>query len=138
MNMMITASMIQGPLHDSNKEEMIYRSSTQSKTRPNIDNVICHELDGDALKDAMFIIDNIREHKMKIKWSAINTWSVKYRHRHVCDLRIAKGCLSIGPVNDVLATRVQNMSYNRENLELIIDALRDSITGAKEAYVLSH
>ena len=138
MNMIITASMLNGVSFDTYKEEVIHQSYKQASTKPDINNVVCHKLDGDALKDALFVIDNIRENKMKIKWSAVNTWSVTYRFKHVCDLKITNDSLSIGPVNDVLATRVKRMSQNQESITELIDALRDSMTGAKEAFVLSH
>ena len=105
----------------------------QLRIKPEIDDVVCHHLDGDTLKEALFIIDNIRENDMKIKWSSINMWSVRYKGKHVCDLRIQNDSLTIGPVNDILATRVKNMSYSQENMKQLIDALRDSITGSPEA-----
>jgi len=138
MNMINTASMQHGLSFDSYKEDVIHRSYKQASTKPDINDVICHKLDGDALKDALFVIDNIRENKMKIKWSSVNTWAVKYRLKHVCNLKIEKDSLSIGPVNDVLATRVKRMSNNQESIAQLIDALRDSMTGQKEAFVLSH
>jgi len=130
--------MLHGVSFDKYKEEVVHQSYKQEKTKPDIIDVICHKLDGDALKDALFVIDNIRENKMKIKWASVNTWAVKYRHKHVCDLKIEKDSLSIGPVNDVLATRVKRMSQNQESIANLIDALRDSMTGPKEAFVLSH
>ena len=138
MNMNITASMVHGSPIDNHKEEMIHQSYNQSTTKPGINDVICHKLDGDALKDALFIIDNILENKMKIKWSAVNTWAVKYKHKYVCDLKIKNDNLVIGPVNDVFATRVKQMSHNQESIVHFIETLRDSITGAKESFVLSH
>ena len=138
MNINMTASMVYGSSFDNYKAEVIHQSYVQSNTKPDIDGAVCHKLEGDALKDALFVIDNIRENKMKIVWSSGNTWSVKYRRKHVCDLRIEKDSLSIGPVNDVLATRVRNMSNNQESIEQIIEALRNSIAGSKEAFVLSH
>jgi len=138
MNTIFTASMLHGLSFDSYKEEVIHQSYKQASTKPNINDVICHRLDGDALKDALFVIDNIRENKMKIKWSAVNTWAVTYRFKHVCDLKIEKDSLSIGPVNDVLATPVKRMSHDQECIVLLIDTLRDSMTGAQEAFVLSH
>ena len=110
----------------------------QVDNRPKIiDDVICHYLDGQALKEALFVIDNIREHKMKIKWSTVNVWSVWFKRKHVCDLRIDKDSLHIGPVNDVLGIRITNMSYDHDSLNRLIEALRDSITGTQEP-VLAH
>ena len=138
MNMNFTASMVYGLSFDSYKEEVIYQSSKQSKKKPDIDAAICHKLEGDALKDALFVIDNIRENKMKIKWSSGTTWSVQYKRKHVCDLRIDRGSLIIGPVSDVLATRIKNMSRDQESIGQLIEALRVSVTGVREAFVLTH
>jgi len=104
----------------------------QLRTKPNIDDVVCHEIDGDALKDALFIIDNIRENKMRIRWSSANTWEVLYRGRHVCELKIEKGSLTIGHVSDILATRVKYMSSNVENTERVLNVFRNAITDAPE------
>ena len=119
-------------------EENINISYDQRITRPDIDTVVCYKLGGDALKDALFVIDNIRENGMKIKWDSLDTWSVKYKRKHVCDLMIKNGSLIIGPVNDVLATRVKTMSHNQESIEQLIEALRETMTGSKEAFVLAH
>jgi len=109
------------------------KMSQQAEKRPSIDDVICHAVDGEMLKEALFVIDNIRENKMKIKWSSVNMWSVTYRRRHVCDLIIENGSLTIGPVSGVLATRVKAASKNRESMEKLIAALRYSIAGEQEA-----
>jgi len=110
----------------------------QVDDRPKIiDDVICHYLDGQALKEALFVIDNIRDHKMKIKWSKVNVWSVSYKRKHVCDLRIDKDSLHIGPVNDVLGIRITNMAYDHDSLNRMIRAIRDSIAVNAEP-VLAH
>ena len=120
------------------QEEILLVCDDRSNTRHEIDTAVCNRLDGDALKDALFVVDNIRENGMKIKWVSADTWSVKHRRRHVCDLRIKNDSLCIGPVNDVLATRVKSMSHNQESIRQLIDALRESMTGAKETFVFSH
>jgi len=112
---------------DSNLPSVI-----QKKTKPQIDDVICQYLDGNTLKDALYIINNIREHEMKIKWASYNVWKVQYKRKHVCDLKIDKGSLHIGQVSGVLAIRVTNMSYDRESLNRMIEALRDSIAGSHD------
>ena len=110
----------------------------QLDTKPAIDNVICHYLDGETLKEALFIIDNIRENNMKIKWTSINVWSVLYKRKHVCNLYIYNGALSIGPISGVLATRVTGTQQNQENIMQMIGALRSSVTSMQEAnYALS-
>jgi len=108
----------------------------QLRTRPKIDNVICHNLEGDALKEALFVIDNIRENKMKIKWSAINVWSVEYKRKHVCDLRIEKGSLTIGEVSDILITHVKNLSYETQSTNPLFDALMEMSRGEQPAYAM--
>jgi len=120
------------------QEEILLVSDDRSKTRLEIEAAVCNKLDGSALKDALFIIDNIRENRMKIKWASGNTWSVRFNRKHVCELKIENGSLKIGPVSDVLVTRTKSMSHNQETIEQLIDALRDSITGTKETFVFSH
>ena len=134
----LTASMVHGSISGKYKDETVHKSHEQHSSKPDIIDVVCHKLDGDALKDALFVIDNILENKMKIKWSSVNTWAVKYKRKYVCDLSIGSDSLSIGPVNDVLAIRVKTMSHNNESIELFIETLRSSMTGSKEAFVLSH
>jgi len=119
---------------DYGEQELL--APVQATSRPKIDDVICHYLEGEKEKDAFFVVDNIRDNKMKIKWFSPNTWAVTYRRKHVCDLTIANGILNIGPVSEVLATRVKNMSYNKENMKRLVDALTSSITGPQEAYAI--
>ena len=118
-----------------NRENETNKSSAQEQVaaRPDIDDVICHCLEGGALKDALFIIDNIRENKMKIKWSSVNVWSVRYKRKHVCYLSIKNNALNIGKVNGVLSIRVTDMSYDAESLKRLIKSLRDSIACMQEA-----
>ena len=111
-------------------------ANEQLRTRPNIDDVICHSLEGKTLKEALFVIDNIRDNDMKIKWFSPNVWSVQYRRKHVCDLRIENGSLSIGPISEVLVTRVADISYEMEKIEQLINALRNSMTVTQKAYAL--
>ena len=108
----------------------------QFEYRSAIEDVICLHLEGDALKEALFVIDNIRENKMKIKWLSVNKWSVHFKGKHVCDLKIEKDSFVIGPVNDVLATKVK--PSNREKFEQLIDTLRNPIAGMQQpAYAMS-
>ena len=125
MNSLFNENVHYKPVFNTITDTEIHLANEQVNTKPGIDNVICHELDGEALKEALFIINNIQEHKMKIKWSAVNVWSVHSRFRHVCDLSIKNDSLVIGPVNDVLATRVKEMPFTRENINWLIDALRN-------------
>ena len=120
------------------KAETSLSVQAQPETRPDIVAVICHSLDGEKLKDALFIADNIRENKMKIKWSSINTWSVKYKGKHVCDLRIENGSLRIGQISDILATRVKYMTSDFERMKRLVDTLRNATTDKHAAsYAMS-
>jgi len=85
------------------------------------------------LKEALFVIDNIRENNMKIKWTSINVWSVLYKRKHVCDICIGDDSLSIGPISGVLATHVANASYDHKNIMQLIGALRSAVAGTPEA-----
>ena len=127
MDMIINASIIHGSSISRHDDDTTYESYRRSSKRLDIETEVCHKLDGDALKDALFIVDNIRENKMKIRWSSGNTWSVKYRYRQVCDLKIERDSFIIGPVNDVLITRVKNKSRNQESVEQLIEALKNSM-----------
>jgi len=97
----------------------------QPENRPKIDDIICHYIDGENLKEALFIIDNIRENHMKIKWTAVNTWSVTFRMKHVCDLKIVNGNLVIGKLSEVLITRVKDKARNPEALAPLFNAMRE-------------
>ena len=108
----------------------------QERNRPNIEDVICHSLEGDTLKEALFVIENIRENKMKIKWSSVNVWSVQYKRRHVCDLRIERGNLIIGKLSDILVTRVKNLSYNPQTANPLLDAIIDMVNGEQKALAI--
>ena len=114
--------------------DALHTADEQLKNKPAIDDVICFNLDGEALKDALFVIDNIRENKMKIKWFSVNVWTVRYKGRYVCDLRIENDSLVIGEISGVLTTRVKTMPHSQENVERFINALRDSITVGQRAY----
>ena len=109
-------------------------AATQLEIKHNIDTVICHSLDGSALKEALFVIDNIRENKMKIKWFSVNVWTVRYKGRYVCDLRIENGALIIGEISGVLATRVKTVPHSPVTVERFMNALRDSLTAGQKAY----
>ena len=137
MNTFMDKVMFTNKEYDENGQMRTPTAQEQLKTRPRIDDVICHNLDGSTLKEALFVIDNIRENKMKIKWSAINVWSVEYKRKHVCDLRIKNGSLIIGKVSDILITRVKNLSYNPQTANPLLDAIIDMVNGEKqEAYAM--
>ena len=127
MNTEITTKMFNAFTMETNNGTRKLTAHDQVKFRPQIDEIICQNLDGNAQKEALFIIDNIRENKMKIKWSAVNVWKVKFRGRHVCDLTVVHGALRIGHVSDILATRVKYMSNDFEYTRRLIDAISNSM-----------
>jgi hypothetical protein len=107
--------------------EYIQKPTTQDQkeSKPKIDNVICHYLDGDPLKDALNFIEYIRASKMKIKWSAVNVWKVTYKRKHVLDIRITDGVLSVRLVYDHLSTRKGYVSYEDiESFKQLIGSLK--------------
>jgi len=112
---------------EANNGSIKLSANEQRKYRPQIDEIICQDLEGYALKEALFIVDNIRENKMKIKWSAVNVWKVKFRGRHVCDLTVVHGALRIGHVSDILAKRVKYMSNDFEYTRRLVDAISNSM-----------
>ena len=109
----------------------------QMDSRPKIDDVVCHHIDGEKLKEALFVIENIRQNEMKIKWFAPNVWTVRYKGRFVCDLRINQSTLIIGEISGVLAKRVRRARQTPEHIERFINALRESITAPQSAYAVS-
>jgi len=136
MNLVETTAALTGKLFISNEEDNSL-PHMQMRTRPAIDDIVCHILDGEALKDALFIIDNIREHDMKIKWSSVNKWAVQYRRRHVCYLSVENGSLVIGQVSDILAKRVKYMAYDLENMKRLVDVFKNSMSETQESYALT-
>ena len=108
----------------------------QLKSRPDIDTMVCHQLEGSALKEALFIIDNVEENGMKIRWSSVNVWSVHYGRKHVCDLSIGNGSLVIGQLSEALITRVKDKSRNKENMMQLIEIMRNAMPRTQEAYAM--
>jgi len=132
----MTSDLLSGTKFDENNAAATPPNHEQLKTRPRIEDVICHSLEGETLKEALFVIDNIRENRMKIKWSSVNVWSVRYKRKHVCDLRIENGILVIGKLSDILITHVKNMTYKPATANPLFDALLDLVNGEQEAYAM--
>ena len=118
-------------------EETKYTSPEQVSARPDIDDVVCHLLEGNALKDALVFIDNIRASKMKIRWSSVNVWSVHYKHKHVCDIRLEKGSWSVSQISEQINTYEDYFPYNAERMIWLSRALRDSIKEDKRLLKVS-
>jgi hypothetical protein len=109
----------------------------QIETRPKIDDAVCHYLEGEALKDALIFIDNIRASKMKIKWATVNVWSVHYRHKHVCDIRLENGSWSVSYDCVNKNSREDYAPYNVEGVMWLVGALNNAVAGRQKAYQAS-
>ena len=109
-------------------DETRHLSAEQVIARPEIDDVVCHLLEGDALKDALIFIDNIRANRMKIRWSSVNVWSVYHKHTHVCDIRLEKGSWSASQVSDQYNARVYYFSDSSECMIWLAREFRDTAT----------
>ena len=120
----------------ANEEISNQNALTQKESRLSIDEAVCHQLEGNALKDSLFIIDNIIENKMKINWSSYNVWSVQYKRKHVCDLSIVKGSLVIGEISEALITYVKTKSRNQESLMQLIETMLSTMPRTQKAYAM--
>jgi len=136
MNSNIDNMIYSGVMLIESHDAVKYDVYGQLKSRPAIDSMVCHQLEGNALKEALFIIDNIEENNMKIKWSSLNVWSVLYGRKHVCDLYIKNGSLIIGQLSQALITRVKDKSRNKENMMQLIDAMQSAMSHTQEAYAM--
>ena len=105
-----------------------YLSTEQVNARPEIDDVVCHLLEGDALKDALIFIDNVRANRMKIRWSSVNVWSVYYKHMHVCDIRLEKDSWSLSQTGENYNARVYYFSDSSECMIWLARELKDTVT----------
>lgn len=65
-----------------------------------VDDVVCHYLDGEMLKNALVFIDYVRASKMKIKQSSANVWSVKCRGKHVLNIMVNQDSWGVRLVYD--------------------------------------
>jgi len=92
----------------------------QQDAKPMIDDVICHYLDGNTLKDALSFIDYVRASKMKIKWTAANVWSVRYKGKHVLDIIVSADSWKVRLVYNHVTT---NHVFNRNDAENIRNLL---------------
>jgi len=99
----------------------------QQDYRPEIDDVICHYLDGETLKNALNFIDYIRASKMKIKWSAANVWSVQYKGKHVLDIVVREGSWFVRLVFDHMGSSFGLTKYDVESIKSLVGMLRVSM-----------
>jgi len=99
----------------------------QTHRKPQIDEVVCHTLEGDTLKDALNFIDNIRASKMKFEWSSINVWSVHRGFKHVMDVKIANGTWSITLLLDHAKSANTYSSVEMEGVRKLVNSLRNPV-----------
>jgi len=133
MNAEITPGVLSGFVLSIAIENANPKNHEQQILQPKIDDVVCHFLDGEVLKEALYFIDNVRKSKMKIRWSAVNVWSVLYKRRRVCDIRIRNGSWSIRQVYVDPYTHECYRLYDPESMKRLISTLKDSISGTQEA-----
>ena len=122
----------------ANGSEVGMTAQEQLLSRPEIDDVVCHYLDGETLKKALQFIDNVYSGGMKIKWSNVNVWSVHYRFKHICDIAIERGVLKVHQISN--NTDVQNTQfvYDTESMKRVTSVLRSVLFGNQEVYQASH
>jgi len=99
----------------------------QENRKPAIDNVICQYLDGNMLKNALNFIDYVRAAKMKIKWSAVNVWSVNYKGKHVLDIIVKNDSWSVRLVFDHVAKTFGLSKHDVESIRSLVGTLRVSM-----------
>ena len=110
----------------------------QKKVRPRIENVMCHLLDGAALKDALTFVEKIRTNGMKIKWTSVNTWRVTFKRKHVCDIIIDKGSWSVNYVSEYICSRESYIPYSPSRMRCKLEALKNVVLGTQPAYQASY
>jgi len=104
----------------------------QNDVKPAIDDIVCHYLDGTMLKNALNFVDYIRASKMKIKWSAVNVWSVNYKSKHVLDIVVKEGSWYVRLVFDHIGRSFGLSEYEKEAIRGLIATLRVSMPGHLE------
>jgi hypothetical protein len=105
----------------------------QILTKPDIDDIICHYLDGNILKDALNFIEHIRNTKMKIKWSSFNVWSVRFKRKHVMDIRVAESGMSVRLVyNHIHTGRGFVSQSDLEAVKMLMGSLTRSTSQIRE------
>jgi len=106
---------------------------TQNHTKPDIDEAVCHTLEGDALKEALNFIDNIRASKMKIEWSSVNVWAVYRGFSHVMDIQVANNTWNITLLLNHATSGASYFSSEREGVRRLINSLKNSVGHQREA-----
>ena len=138
MNTLSKHNSYQQFIHANQNTETGMTAREQLNSRPNIDDVVCHYLDGETLKKALHFIDNLYSNGMKIRWSDVNVWSVHYRRKHICDVAIERGVLKVHQISAVAETQRDQDVYDTESMMNMLSILRNSLSGHREAYAVSH
>ena len=107
-------------------------------SRPGINDVVCHYLDGETLKKALHFIDNVYADGMKIKWSNVNVWSVHYKRKHICDIAIERGVLKVHQISNNTDAQNAQFVYDTESMKRVTSVLRNVLFGNQEIYQASH
>ena len=109
----------------------------QKKVRPRFEDVVCHLLDGVALKDALIFVEKIRAGGMKVKWTAFNTWKVTLNRKLVCEIKIENDTWSVNYVSGHVNTRNTYIPYSPSRMKCKFEALKDVVFGTQKAYQAS-
>lgn len=122
MNVFCTPDIVSGLLLMGSSNVSKTSAEVQLRTRPSIDDVICHYLDGGKLNEALSFIDHARASKMKIRWSSVNVWSVKYKRKHVCDIVLRHNSWSVRSFADTPETSEDYDLYDPESVKRLMEA----------------
>ena len=63
----------------------------QKKIRPKIEDVIQDYLDNNKLKSALDFIFFLKSNKMPPQWASADSWSVSYKNKRVCYIKLGNG-----------------------------------------------
>lgn len=73
------------------KEGNVSLYQEQKNVRPLIEDVIRNYLDGENEKNAKDFISFLRFNKMPPQWASANSWSVSYKNKRVCYIKLGDG-----------------------------------------------
>ncbi|MCL2079885.1 MAG: hypothetical protein FWH17_08615 [Oscillospiraceae bacterium] len=113
-------------------EYMLQLPYDQKDTKPEIEDVICQYLDGNTLKNALDFISYIHASKMKIKWSAANVWSVKYKNKRVLDIIVRNDAWRVRLAYDHIAPGIFITKGEAEYIKALVGTLKNSMSGHLE------
>ena len=102
-----------------------------------IDTVMCNDLKGRTMKEALNFIDDIRSNKMKIKWLSDNVWSVQYKRKHIFDIKIEDGTWSVARICEKMNSQESFIRYCSENMKWLVGNVKNAIKGPQRSYQAS-